>query len=355
MFFRISTDGLETPAGLLGAYGGAARTGCWIIGGGPSLALLPCDQIAASPLPKFCVNLAGHGLLRPTFWTAYDPTARFQKSTYLDPSILKILPRGRAMDVVPGATSKVCDAPNSVFFDRDKSVGFRDFLIGESSGVTDWQDSLIQSIDIAYRLGFRVLYLAGCDMHIPPTPAWSDLAREAGVDYVPRELLRDFHQRCSSRGLAGDDLPPDQLTQQYHFDEAKPLSAAIQTDMHYFRVAQYLRLSRKAIALAGLELVSVTPDSRLNDYFPYVPAVDVIEQVHRDVGDPAREATRGLYTEQFRRCPEGLGPMRDFKPHHWNKESGTPRPAQAPLTRQQRLGRIVEAVREVPVSIREQG
>jgi hypothetical protein len=355
MFFRISTDGLEVATSFEGAYSGSTRTGCWIVGGGPSLTSLPCEQIAASPLPKFCVNLAGHGLLRPTFWTAYDPTGRFQKSTYLDASILKLLPRGRAMDVVPGTTAKVCDSPNTVFFDRDKTIGFRDFLTSGFRGVTDWQDSLIQAIDIAYRLGFRVLYLAGCDMHIRPSQDWIELSRESGVTYAPRELLRDLHQRYLQRGVPMQVLDPDRQTQQYHFDESKPLAAAIQTDLHYFRVAQYLRLSRKAMALAGLELVSVTPDSRLNDYFPYVPAEQVLEDIYTEIGSPVAEPTRGLYTEQVSRTPQGLGPMRDFKPHHWTKESGTARPAPSHPTRDQRLSRVAEAVREIPVSIREEG
>jgi hypothetical protein len=355
MFFRISTDGLETPVSLTGAYSGATRTSCWIVGGGPSLRQLPCDQIAASPAPKFCVNLAGHGLLRPTFWTAYDPTTRFQRSTYLDGSILKLLPRGRAMDVVPGTTVKVCDSPNTVFFDRDKTIGFRDFLGGEFRGVTDWQDSLIQAIDIAYRLGFRVLYLAGCEMHVRPCQDWVELSQQFGVNYQPRELLRDFQQRCLQQQVPIQQLDPEKQTQQYHFEESKPLAAAIQTDLHYFRVAQYLRLSRKAMTLAGLELISVTPDSRLNDYFRYEPVALVLSRIQSEIGNPANEPTRGLYTEQVLRTPEGLGPMRDFKPHNWSRDSAPAKPAPFPRTREQRLSRVANAVREIPVSIREDG
>ena len=355
MFFRISTDGLESPASLTGAYSGATRSCCWIVGGGPSLGRLPCDLIAASPAPKFCVNLAGHGLLRPTFWTAYDPTTRFQRSTYLDGSILKLLPRGRAMDVVPGTTAKVCDSPNTVFFDRDKTVGFRDFLGGEFRGVTDWQDSLIQAIDIAYRLGFRVLYLTGCEMHVRPGQDWIELGQQFGVTYQARELLRDFHQRCQQNQVPFQQLNPDRQTQQYHFEESKPIAAAIQTDLHYFRVAQYLRLSRKAMALAGLELISVTPDSRLNDYFHYEPVERVLSRIQSEVGDPTSEPTRGLYTEQVSRTPTGLGPMRDFKPHNWTRDSAPAKPAPAPRTREQRLLRVAEAVQEIPVSIREDG
>ena len=370
MFYRIATDGTETRLLLEESFSGPSRTGCWIIGGGPSLSSHPTERIAASPLPKFSINLAGHGLLRPNFWTAYDPTGRFQKSTYLDPSIMKFVPRGRAMDVVPGTTSKVCDSPNTVFFDRDQTVGFHDFLFQPAAtrstelpdsrlAITDWQDSLVQAIHIAYALGFRKLYFAGCDMHVPPSPLWIEKAAAVGVTYTPRELLRDFHQRCVEKGLAPSETDDGDSTRQYHFDESKPLAAAIQTDLHYFRVAQYLRLARRAIALAGVELVSVTSGSRLNDYFSYVPAELVLERIALEIGDPETETTRGLYTEQVRRTPEGLGPMRDFKPHHWNK-TASPSPTQPRKTRpapnrHERLAHAAEELQAIPVSIREEG
>jgi hypothetical protein len=363
MFYRLITDGTEILMPLADAYSGPSRTGCWIIGGGPSLSSLPTERIAASPLPKFSINLAGHGLLRPTFWTAYDPTGRFQRSTYLDPSITKFVPRGRAMDVVPGTTGKVCDSPNTLFFDRDQTVGFHDFLHRSSTdsrpahiGITDWQDSLIQAIHLAYALGFRTLYLTGCDMHIAPGPAWIERAASLGVNHMPRELLKDFHHRCVQQGLTAPEIEALGSPRQYHFDEAKPLAAAIQTDLHYFRVAQYLRLSRRAMSLAGIELISVTPQSRLNDYFSYQSPESVLDRIASEIGEPAQEPTRGLYTEQVRRAPEGLGPMRDFKPHHWNKELQPPR-STTPTgpSKHERLARAVAAIPDVPVSIREEG
>ncbi len=367
MFFRIATDGTQIRVPLEGAYSGPTRTGCWIIGGGPSLADLPTQRIAATPIPRFSINLAGHRILRPNFWTAYDPTGRFLRSTYLDPSIVKFIPRGRAMDVVPGTTSKVCDSPNTVFFDRDHAVGFHDFLspftsansqepLRRSEAVTDWQDSLVQAIHLAWSIGFRKLYLAGCDMHVAPGPEWIREAHAAGVTYTPRELLRDFHQRCVDTGIALSKCGEATTTRQYHFDESKPLSAAIQTDLHYFRVAQYLRLSRRAMALAGLELISVTPGSRLNDYFPYQSVETVAKHIAAEVGDPQQETTRGLYTEQVQRVPPGLGPMRDYRPHHWPKTSVNSRAASpSHLSRKERLAQLAAEVKDIPVSIREEG
>lgn len=320
MFYRQTTDGTRHDVPLEDLFGGPFPVPCWILGGGPSLARLPVDEIARSPVPKFSINLAGTGLLRPDFWTSYDSTSRFHRSVYLDPSIFKFVHRCRAMDLVPETTYKVCEAPATVFFDRDRQRGFDNFLDRSATGIADWQDSLIQAIDVAYRLGFRQLILAGCEMFIPPSEALLRAAAEKGVSYRSRELLRDFLRRCEKAGFRKPDLEALSTAQQYHFEEQKPLAAAVQTDFHYFRVAQYLRLSRRSLSASGLELVSVTPQSRLNDDFPFVETGQVLTRLHETIGDPRREQTAGRYTDRQDRRLADLGPMRDFRPHFWAEQ-----------------------------------
>lgn len=331
MFYRIFPDHSRQPVTLHNHFAGPTQTACWIIGGGPSLAQLPISEIVHSPAPRFAINLAGSGLLRPTFWTSYDPTVRFHKSIYLDASILKFVHACRAMDLIPETTFKVCEAPNLVCFDRARQRGFFNFLAPSASqvqlpgdlqqasapGVTDWQDSLIQAIDICWQLGFRRVYLAGCDMQIQPSPQLLQLGDEFRCEYQPREPLGRFLQRLRAAGCPKDQIEQSDMPGQYHFDESKSFGAAIQTDDHYYRVSQYLRLSRRAMALAGLELISVTPHSRLNDYFPFVTADQALADIHSYVGNPALESARGRYTSSDSRHPAHLIPMRDYKPHNW--------------------------------------
>jgi len=328
VFFRIETDGTRTPVELRGRFAGPARTPCWIIGGGPSLAAISCDEIERSPVAKLSVNLCGAGLIRPTIWTAYDPTCRFHRSIYLDASILKLLPSRRAMDLVPDSSFKVCESPNLVFFEREPQRGFHDFppSAKNSAAVVDWQDSLIQAIELAWWLGFRDLYLVGCELRMRPEPEHVALAAGKGLRYEPGELLKSFYDRCRSAGLAAETLERAAASKPYHFDETKSLAAAIQTDWHYFRVVQYLRLSRRAMSLAGLELISVTPGSRLNDFFPFRQADDVVDELLRRVGDPRTETTRGRYSQE-KPSTCGIGPMRDFKPHNWPAGARSPTPA----------------------------
>lgn len=326
-FYRWNTDQTRTDVPLEGLFAGPTLSACWLIGGGPSLSRLPFQDIAASPIPRMSINLAGSGLLRPTFWTSYDPSDRFHRSLYLDPGVMKFVQRRRAMDLVPETTFKVCDCPNTYFFDRDGDRGFADFLAPGQHGIVDWADTLVQAIDILYRLGFRIIYLAGCDMRVCPSAEQIRRAAEKGVAYNPRGLLSDFVQDCEAAGLSVEELDALQAGAHYHFGERKPIQSAANTDFHYFRVAQYLRLSRRALALAGVQLISVTPHSRLNDDFPYLPASQVMRRIEREVGNPQREPVSGLNHQTDDRQPLRLGPMRDFRPHGWKFQRRHRQPA----------------------------
>jgi len=354
MFWRRSTDGLREPVALENQFAGPVPTACWIIGGGPSLARLNLAALTASPAPKFAINLAGSGLLRPQFWTSYDPTCRFHRSIYLDPSVTKFVHAPRAMDLVPETTFKVCECPALFLFDRDKQRGFTTFPGQGSAPITDWQDSLIQAIDLAYRLGFRDLYLVGSEMQIAPSRELLKIALAAGVAWQRGELLGNLVRGCERQGLSREALESLSTGPQYHFSETKSLAAAIQTDFHYYRVCQYLRLARRAMALAGLRLFSVTPHSRLNAFFPHFTLAAACARILAQTGDPRTETTQGRYSRPEKRQPDTARGTRDFKPHFWNA-AGEPDPVKTPPEQppalRSKLQQAVEALPEIVVDL----
>ncbi|MBX3450376.1 MAG: hypothetical protein KF777_12485 [Planctomycetaceae bacterium] len=314
LFYRLDTDGCQRVVDLGDFYLGPGTAACWIVGGGPSLNEEVAAILRASPAPKFAMNLCGAGLVRPTLWTSYDPSVRFHRSIYLDASIQKFVHRRRAMDVVPETTIKVCECPNLVFFDRHGCSSYGDWLDAGKARIGDWADSFLQAIELAYRLGFRQLLLAGCDMRIESSDRLRELAKERSLATTGRESLSELVALCEKGGVDRKTLARSGSGQQYHFDEQKEFWAAVRTDSHYFRVAQYLRLSRQSLARAGLQLVSVTPGSRLNDYVDYEPIAMAAERVLRRVGDPRTESTRGLYRGDVARQPLDRQPMRDLRP-----------------------------------------
>lgn len=68
---------------------------------------------------------------------------------------------------------------------------------------------------------------------------------------------------------------------------------------------------------AGMQLISVTPHSRLNGWFAYQPASEVIREIRSTIGDQQQELTTGLYTNPPDRMPPGLESPRDFRPPGW--------------------------------------
>lgn len=313
MFFRLTPDGRRHQVDLVHHYAGPFATSCWIVGGGPSLTDLPLDEIAASSAPVFAVNLAGSRLLRPTFWTAYDPSARFHRSTYLDAGVQKFVPRGRAMDLVPETTFKVADCPNTLFFDMEG----RDYATAIAAGqsrVLDWCDSFVLALDIAYRLGFRRLYLAGCDMHVRASQEQLAWVASHGIDTDEITTISELDAAVQKTGVDREPLNETDPARIYHFDETKSFAASVSTDRHYDRIAQALRLSRRCFAQAGLELISVTPRSRLNDCFPYRSAAAVCERLAQQCGHIDTEREAGRYSLKGPRMPAVQWPMRDVPP-----------------------------------------
>ncbi len=133
------------------------------------------------------------------------------------------------------------------------------------------------------------------------------------MTWIEGEPLAEFTRRSREAGLSGEEQRRIGLGAQYHFDEEKSFEAAIQTDGHYFRVVQSLRLCRSTFAAAGLRLISVTPRSRLNAFFSYQPVEAALDQFRLTIGDPDREPTRGLYTQTAAR-PTPTAVLKDVLP-----------------------------------------
>ncbi|MEZ5947723.1 MAG: hypothetical protein R3C12_00485 [Planctomycetaceae bacterium] len=326
IFSRMSTDRRIQEVALEDVFAASVGSACFVLGGGPALRELDFAELERTPVGRMSINLAGTGLVRPHFWTAYDPTQRFSRSTYLDPAVMKFVHRRRAFDLVPETTWKVCECPNLYLFEGDRQRGFSDFLDPRHTAIVDWNDSLVQAIDILYRLGFRTLYLAGCPLRVEPSLALRELAVGRGIA-VPEEAgLTEFARCCERGGVRRQELEQLEPVELYHFDERKSLRAALVTDAHYYRIVEYLRLSRGAMARAGLRLVSVTPGSRLNAYFPYLDPREAMRESRFACGDPAGERTLGRYSGVQERLPSSAAGMRDFSPPHWPAQTGNVSP-----------------------------
>lgn len=375
LFFRSSTDGAtqDATAALENLYAGTEPTACWLVGSGPSLLDADIDAIAGSPAPKIGVNFSGRGpdgtppLLTPDIWTSYDPTARFHRSIFLNPRIMKFLKSDKDKNLVPGTNFKACDCPATYFF-HNECRGYSDFLRPGSNAILNAKDSFVQALDIGFRLGFRIFYCVGTDMVIRPSAGQVRLAESVGMTYDPnkgtlikRDNVRDVwsdrlpdfvdeYVRARNgleRAKAIEELETPARESQYSFTERKPLAAALHSDSHYWERVQYLRLSRRCLSINGVSLVSCTPGSRLNAWFRTSTVAEACEAIRKSVGCPASEKTKGKYSGDVD-LSLGLPVHKDVMPYSWPPKHLMAKP-KAPLQQDAKDPAVVQEAIAEPI------
>lgn len=390
IFYRQDADKkkLDCDPLLLNLFAGTVPSACWIIGSGPSLRNEPRDvlqKLSHSSAGRFAVNYAGRGedgegwLVKPTLQTWFDPTARFSRCTFLDPTIMKFVRAGRERDLIAEGSEKVGDCPNT-FFLNSANKSYADFM--GTGPINHSLDSLLQAIDIAIRLGFRDLYLIGTEMAIRPSADQIAYARSVGVEYdesthevtvwkrdrdrrksdtrYKSDLLSDLAKMVEQEMVVpeGQDsrrktLMTQAMTQagrekQYAFSEQKSFSAACSSDTHYFDRVQYLRLARKSLALQGVRLTSCTPGSRLNAFFPCEPVTTCVDRIDEQFGSADQESTAGRYTT--RKVISDLPYHKDIPPYRTDppvpsKAKPPAKPAQAPQQMPPELPALIEELK----------
>lgn len=329
LFYRCTTDKRKYDCSeqFKNQYAGTEASSVWIVGAGPGIRSIDTEIVQRSPACKMAMNYAGRGrdgegyLIKPTFWTSYDPTPRWFGSMFKDSSITKFLKGGKHLDLVPGTSYKMCDCPNTFFVDVEHRY-YEHFFDTKAKSILNVLDSFIQAIDICFQLGFRTFYCVGTDMIVRPSEAQVALARAKGVEYEKGQVkfekqtgekqpecywsdrLIDFRDMCKAKGIGKDNeevaaaMEAVEREAQYGCEEIKRFSSAVTTDVHYWDRIQYLRLSRRNHSLNGVKIISCTPNSRLNAFFPYMTEVEAANAIDKQVGNVLEEYTSGRLTDE---------------------------------------------------------
>lgn len=193
------TDGIPLP--LNNVYLGAP---CFIILSGPSILDLDLSQLQKRGIFTIGVNNSP-SLFRPNAWTSVDPPEKFHDAIWRDPAILKFahqrsfddllrtrLPDGRfaRLKHANGRDCRVREMPGVVGYNRNANFMPETWL---SEPTVNWGNSLRSSkknkhprtlntmfavIKIAYLLGFRAVYLLGCDFHMRAGKAYAFSERD---------------------------------------------------------------------------------------------------------------------------------------------------------------------------------
>jgi hypothetical protein len=247
---------------LIGHYRGGS---IFLICNGPSFAALDHSLLGKPGIMTFGIN-NGPKTFRPNFWTCVDSPERFIKSIWLDPRIMKFIPQAtmekRIFDNEKwGMTKKlVGECPNVIGYRRNEKFMAKRFLFedtinwGNHKEYGGCRSVMLPAIRICFLLGFRKIYLLGCDLNM-------------SEEYT------------------------------YHFDEQRAKGAVNCNNNTYKRmITEYFPKLKPEFDEAGLEIYNCNPNSALK-VFPHISFEDAIKEASSELGDVENERTWGMYSK----------------------------------------------------------
>ena len=263
-----------------GSYRGSSA---FLICNGPSFAGLNHDLLRKPGVMTFGIN-NGPKTFRPNFWTCVDDPVRFLKSIWLDPKIQKFVPFHHfEKNIFNNETwkmtnIKVGDCPNVIGYNRNEQFNAARFLKENTINWGNHRDFggsrsvMLPAIRILHLLGFRKIYLLGCDMKMS-----------------------------------------EKYT--YHFDEKREKGAVNCNNTTYNRLKdEYLKDLKPFLEEDDTQIFNCYEDSELK-VFPYVSFTDAIKEATEKLGDVENERVWGMYANPKDRNKFVAEPPKEQKEH----------------------------------------
>jgi len=256
------------PQPVVNRFGGDAGLENLYLGGhlflilsGPSLNDLDLPLLHRRGCTTMAVNNAA-AWFRPTLWTHGDGANKFHDSIWLDPGLLKFTPfprlgspartraeHGRLVNAgfAPQDCPGVFGLRRNSDFNPERWLWEETVNWGngkkeaEKNGYPRVLSTMIQAIRLAFYLGFRSVYLLGCDFTMSEQYAYA------------------FPEKRSEGAVAGNNS-------------------------NYLAISRLLAMLRPGFDSVGFEVLNCNPDSNLRvfDHLPYEAAVaratDAIDQ-----------------------------------------------------------------------------
>lgn len=249
---------------IIGQFRGAS---IFVVANGPSLRNHDISLMKQPGVISYGMN-NGPRTFRPDFWTCVDDPSRFIKSIWLDPRITKFVPHATMekpifdndRDKWEMTKLKVGDCPNVLAYHRNEKFVAERFLTEDKINWGNHGDNgggrsvMLPVFRIAFLLGFRKIYLVGCDFNMSETNT-------------------------------------------YHFDEQRKKGAVKCNTNTYKRLnEEYFPQLKPFFDREGLEVYNCNPDSGLK-VFPFKPYEEAIAETIAPLGDVGNERTYGLYSK----------------------------------------------------------
>lgn len=224
MFFRF--DGAVRKAiDLDNIFSGS----CFLLGGSPCLAEMK-NKIAYQPVAKMAMNNTAT-IVRPDLWVGADISKNYSTSILADPALMKFTYISRRD--TPVGDKKWRDMPNTYFMSSRQMKPNEFFLKNRDFS---WDKNVFMlAIQLLYRLGFRRVYLLGCSF----------------------KIAQD-NQYCYETRLDKGQVRYNQRTYDTAIRQVKGILGPAKE--------------------AGYEIISCTPDSKINDIVPFCDLNKVLQE-----------------------------------------------------------------------------
>ena len=168
------------PAGIQNLYMGSS---VFLLLSGPSLSKNDLTKLDKRGIITFGVNNSP-AVFKPNIWTFVDPSSKFHHGIWYDPSILKIVPLKRFKDYIREKKSdgffyyvrnRVRQLPGVLGYRRNAEFNPSAWLYestinwgndkksAEKNGLPHILNVMFASLKLCFYLGFRTVYLLGCD------------------------------------------------------------------------------------------------------------------------------------------------------------------------------------------------
>jgi len=248
----------------------------FLICGGPSFGKLDHAPLARPGVVTMSVNNSVR-TFRPNMWVSVDSPDHWIRSVWLDPTIMKWVPISHSPKKIFNSDSwtfmdlRVGDCPNIVYYKRNEHFQAKQFLWedcfnwGNHKKFGGGRTVMLPAIRILYILGFRRVYLLGCDLNMSDTYGYH------------------FDQDRHKGSVKGNNETYEKL--KGWFKELRPLFE--QQDFHVFNC-------NTESSLKAFDFISY--EDALEDFDSQMDFVDVNV-----------ERTKGLYETKTEEKEKGVG------------------------------------------------
>jgi len=161
MFYKFLKSGTRVPMDFDNIYEGQS---CFIAGGSPVLLKENLNLLKRPGITVMSMNNTP-SVVPTSIWIGGDKPQCYSPRILLDPKIMKfgMISDSRRAYEINGV--KWQDCPNTYFFGISKNFTVST-LLKPHRDVVWWKNTFFMALQLAYRLGFRTVYLIGCQFKI---------------------------------------------------------------------------------------------------------------------------------------------------------------------------------------------